>query len=68
MHTSPTRHPGSRYRMTTRCTIITRVVTEEGIVGEAYTGDEDESQSAIIRIIQDEDARVAAAVVSSCCC
>jgi D-arabinonate dehydratase len=45
---------GSRYRMTTRCTIITRVVTDEGIVGEAYNGDEDESQPAIVRIIQEE--------------
>ena len=45
---------GSRYRMSSRCTIITRLATEEGIVGEIYNGDEDESQSAIIRIIQDE--------------
>jgi L-alanine-DL-glutamate epimerase-like enolase superfamily enzyme len=45
---------GSRYRMSSRCTIITRLATDEGIVGEIYNGDEDESQSAIIRIIQDE--------------
>ena len=32
---------GSRYKMTHRSTIITRVHTEEGIVGEAYAGDED---------------------------
>jgi len=43
---------GSRYKMDTRCTIITRVVTEEGIVGEAYIGDEDEAQAAIQRVIQ----------------
>jgi L-alanine-DL-glutamate epimerase-like enolase superfamily enzyme len=30
---------GSKYRMDTRRTIITRVLTEEGIVGEAYNGD-----------------------------
>ncbi len=45
---------GSGYRMRSRCTIITRLATEEGIVGEIYNGDEDEPQSAIIRIIQDE--------------
>jgi D-galactarolactone cycloisomerase len=49
---------GSRYRMTTRSTVITRIMTEEGVVGEAYNGDEDEAQSAIIRIIQDELAPV----------
>ena len=37
---SPTR--GSHYRMRNRCTIITRVHTAEGIVGEGYTADEDE--------------------------
>jgi D-galactarolactone cycloisomerase len=45
---------GSHYQMTTRCTIITRVITDEGIVGEIYTGDEDETQAAIRRIIEDE--------------
>ena len=45
---------GSKYQMDTRCTIITRVTTEEGIVGEAYNGDEDAAQAAIRRIIQDE--------------
>ena len=45
---------GSKYRMHTRCTIITRVLTEEGIVGEAYNGDEDEAQAAIRRIIHQE--------------
>jgi len=45
---------GSRYGMTNRCTIITRVVTREGVVGEAYNGDEDDTQSAVLRIIRDE--------------
>lgn len=45
---------GSKYQMTTRCTIITRVLTEEGIVGEIYNGDEDDTQAAILRIIRDE--------------
>src|SRR5262245_30143902 len=29
---------GSRYKMTHRSTLITRVVTEDGLVGEAYAG------------------------------
>lgn len=45
---------GSKYQMDTRCTIITRVLTDEGIVGEAYNGDEDEAQAAIRRIIHQE--------------
>ena len=32
---------GSAYKMTHRSTIVTRIHTEEGIVGEAYCGDED---------------------------
>ena len=45
---------GSKYQMDKRCTIITRVITEDGIVGEAYNGDEDEAQAAIRRIIHQE--------------
>src|ERR1700736_5987383 len=45
---------GSKYQMSTRCTIITRVLTEQGIVGEIYNGDEDTTQSAIVDIIRDE--------------
>ena len=45
---------GSKYQMSTRCTIITRVLTDGGILGEAYNGDEDETQAAILRIIHDE--------------
>ena len=40
--------------MDTRCTIITRVLTDEGIIGEVYNGDEDEAQAAIRRIIHQE--------------
>ena len=32
---------GSHYQMTHRSTVITRIHTAEGIVGEAYVGDED---------------------------
>ena len=45
---------GSKYQMDKRCTIITRIITEEGIVGEAYNGDEDDQQAIILKIIQQE--------------
>ena len=45
---------GSYYRMTHRATVITRVHTREGIVGEAYTGDEDAALAQIVRIVHDE--------------
>ena len=47
---------GSHYHMTQRATIITRVHTSDGIVGEAYAGDEDEMLLTIERIVQDEIA------------
>jgi len=47
---------GSYYEMTHRSTVITRVVTGSGIVGEAYAGDEDASLHAIQRIIDREIA------------
>lgn len=45
---------GSHYKMPRRCTIITRVTTDEGIIGECYNADADEEQATIIRIINDE--------------
>jgi D-arabinonate dehydratase len=45
---------GSNYYMTHRCTIITRVYTSEGIVGEVYNGDEFETQAEVVKIILDE--------------
>ena len=47
---------GSRYHMTHRSTIITRVHTAEGIVGEAYAADEDSGLAEIDRIINQEIA------------
>ena len=47
---------GSQYQMTHRSTTICRVFTDEGIVGEAWAGDEDESLAAIGRIIDEEIA------------
>ena len=47
-------YSGSYYRMPRRCTIITRVTTEEGVVGESYNADADEEQAAIMSIIHRE--------------
>lgn len=49
---------GSKYSMRNRCTIITRVFTHQGVIGEVYTGDTDEEQSIILKIINDELAPV----------
>jgi D-galactarolactone cycloisomerase len=49
---------GSHYRMTHRSTIVTRVHTAEGIVGEAYAGDEDAGLLEIDRIIHEELAAI----------
>ena len=45
---------GSYYRMSHRATVITRVHTREGIVGEAYTGDEDTTLPELLAIVRDE--------------
>lgn len=45
---------GSKYAMQNRCTIITRILTHQGVVGEVYTGDTDAEQAAIRRIIHEE--------------
>lgn len=42
---------GSFYRMTHRSTVIARVHTSEGIIGEAYVGDEDAGLADIVRIL-----------------
>lgn len=47
---------GSHYQMDSRVTLITRVITEEGIVGEAYVGDEDEGLLQIQAIQKEEIA------------
>ncbi len=49
-------YKGSAYKMTHRSTLITRVLTEDGLVGEAYAGDEDAGLAEIDRIVQDEIA------------
>lgn len=47
---------GSFYKMTHRATVITRIYTKEGVVGEAYVGDEDKSLFEIEDIIRNEIA------------
>lgn len=48
------RFQGSHYSMTNRCTIITRVYTSGGVLGEAFNGDTDAEQATIVKIITDE--------------
>jgi D-galactarolactone cycloisomerase len=47
-------YKGSHYKMTHRSTVITRIFTDSGLVGEAYAGDEDASLLEIDRIIHEE--------------
>jgi D-galactarolactone cycloisomerase len=47
---------GSYYRMENRASLIARVVTEEGIVGEAYAADEDKTLGDIAGVVRDEIA------------
>ena len=53
----PQLYRGSFYQMTNRATIITRVVTEEGIVGESYAGDEDKTLAQIAAIVSARSPR-----------
>jgi D-arabinonate dehydratase len=43
---------GGTYRIVNRNTIVTRVYTDSGIVGEAFGGDEDRSQDSIVSLIR----------------
>jgi len=47
---------GSHYRMTHRATVIVRLHTSDGIVGEAYAGDEVDTLPQIVNILNDEIA------------
>jgi L-alanine-DL-glutamate epimerase-like enolase superfamily enzyme len=49
-------YSGSHYRMTHRSTIVIRLHTEDGVVGEAYAGDEDAGLEEIDGIIHREIA------------
>jgi D-galactarolactone cycloisomerase len=50
------RFAGSGYWMDNRCTIVTRISTSDGITSETYTGDTDDEQAILVRIIHDEMA------------
>jgi L-alanine-DL-glutamate epimerase-like enolase superfamily enzyme len=45
---------GSKYKMSHRSTVIARVHTSEGVIGEAYAGDEDEELQRIQAVIRNE--------------
>jgi L-alanine-DL-glutamate epimerase-like enolase superfamily enzyme len=45
---------GSQYRMDHRSTVIVRITAGDGIVGEAYAGDEDSSLLEIVKVIEEE--------------
>ncbi|EHK52300.1 mandelate racemase/muconate lactonizing enzyme family protein [Allomesorhizobium alhagi] len=45
---------GSKYQMSSRATLITRLLTDEGVMGTTYNGDEVHTQNIIARIITDE--------------
>jgi D-galactarolactone cycloisomerase len=45
---------GSTYSVLKRCTVITRVYTDEGLVSEVYNGDNREHGRGIVRLIEDE--------------
>jgi L-alanine-DL-glutamate epimerase-like enolase superfamily enzyme len=49
-------YQGSHYKMTHRSTILTRIHSASGLVGEAYAGDEDAGLAEIDAIIHDEIA------------
>lgn len=43
---------GSNYYMSHRCTILTRLYTDAGVIGECYNGDEFEGQKAVLEILE----------------
>jgi L-alanine-DL-glutamate epimerase-like enolase superfamily enzyme len=47
---------GSYYQMTHRATIVVRIHTDEGLVGEAYAGDEDKTLRQIVAVVEGEIA------------
>lgn len=56
---------GGTYRIVNRYTLVTRVYTDEGIVGEVFGGDEDQRQARVVQVVREyfepllvgEDAR-----------
>src|SRR3989441_11526989 len=50
---------GSTYTVLTRCTVVTRMRTDEGIVSEVYNGDNREHGREIVRLIRETLAPLA---------
>ena len=48
------RFSGSAYSMDNRCTIVVRLTTADGVTSETYSGDTDDEQAIIVRIIHEE--------------
>ena len=44
---------GGTYKITSRNTIVTRVYTDAGIVGEAFGGDEDRWQAQVVSLMRE---------------
>lgn len=49
---------GSRYNVTSRCTVITQVATDTGLVSEVYNGDNRSHGLEIVKIIEEELAPI----------
>lgn len=49
---------GGTYRIVNRNTLVTRVYTDAGIVGEAFGGDEDQRQMDVVNLIRDHFANL----------
>ncbi|MEY3872792.1 MAG: hypothetical protein RLZZ296_1787 [Pseudomonadota bacterium] len=47
---------GSNLKLTHRCTILTRIHTDAGVVGECFNGNDDALQASIISMIHEEMA------------
>jgi D-arabinonate dehydratase len=47
---------GGTYRIVNRFTLVTRIHTDEGLVGEVFGGDEDMTQKEIVALIRDHFA------------
>ncbi|MBV8192505.1 MAG: mandelate racemase/muconate lactonizing enzyme family protein [Alphaproteobacteria bacterium] len=45
---------GSKYNVTKRCTIITRIQTSDGMVSEVYNGDNRDHAREVVEIIEEE--------------
>jgi D-galactarolactone cycloisomerase len=45
---------GSTYHVLSRCTVVTRLATDDGLVGEIYNGDNREEGREIARLIHEE--------------